>query len=201
MNSTISCKALEGITTPQTLKVGGHEKKKKVQEVKDHIEKEETNPTISCNALARITTPQIINIEGHIKKKKVIVLIDSRITHNFIDCKIAKELNCFLYPALECQVMVASGGTINFSGKCHNIKLFIGEYVLNSPMFSIPMRGANVVLGVQWLQSLGTIAFDFQEILIKFSSKGKGVELRGIKGKLGKIISSNGLTKPLKKEK
>jgi len=52
MNPTISCKALERITTPETLKIKGHIKKKKVQEVKDHIEKEEMNPTISCNALA-----------------------------------------------------------------------------------------------------------------------------------------------------
>ena len=72
------------------------------------------NPTISCNALARITTPQTIKIEGKIKNKKVIVLIDSGSTHNFIHCKIGKELNCFLYLAPECQVMVANGGTINY---------------------------------------------------------------------------------------
>jgi len=47
--------------------------------------------------------------------------------------------------------MVENGGTINFSGKCHNIKLSMREYVLMSPMLSIPMGGADVVLGVQWL--------------------------------------------------
>ena len=47
--------------------------------------------------------------------------------------------------------MVANGGTINFFGKCHNIKLSMGEYVLNSPMLSIPMGGVDVLLGVQWL--------------------------------------------------
>ena len=71
MNQTISCKALARITTPQTLKIEGPIKKKKVQEVKDHIEKEEMNPTISCNSLFKITTPQTIKIEGHIKKKNV----------------------------------------------------------------------------------------------------------------------------------
>ena len=71
MNQAISCKALARITTPQTLKIEGHIKKKKVQEVKDHIEKEEMNPTISCNSLFEITTPQTIKIEGHIKKKNV----------------------------------------------------------------------------------------------------------------------------------
>ena len=108
--------------------------------------------TISCNAFARITTPQNLEIEGHIKNKNLIVFIDSGSTHNLIHCKVAKELNCFLYPTPKCQVMVANGGTINFSGKCHNINLTMGEYLLTSPMLSIPMGGADVVLGVQWLQ-------------------------------------------------
>ena len=140
------------------------------------------NPTISCNVLAGITTPQTIKIEGKIKKKKVLVLIDSGSTHNFIHCKISKELNCFLYLALECQVMVANGRTINFSRKFHNIKLTMGEYVLNSPILSIPMGGADGVLGVQLLQSLGTIEFCFQELFLNFFSEGKEVELRCITG-------------------
>eukprot|EP00253_Pinus_taeda_P006169 PITA_06169 len=151
------------------------------------------NPTITCNALVGITTPQTIKIEGQIKKKKVIVLIDSGSTHNFIHCKVTKELNCFLYLEPKCQVMISNGGTINCSGKCHNVKLSMGEYVVTSPMLSIPMGGADVVLGVQWLQSLGTIAFNFQELFMKFSMEGKKVVLRGIAGKPGKIISSNDL--------
>ena len=39
---------------------------------------------------------------------------------------------------------------------------------MNSPIISIPMGGVDVVLGVQWLQSLGTMDFNFQEILMKF---------------------------------
>jgi hypothetical protein len=70
---------------------------------------------------------------------------------------------------------------------------------MNSPMISIPMGGADVVLGIQWLQSLGTMAFNFQELFMKFSLEGKEIELRGITGKPGKVISSNGMTKLLKK--
>jgi hypothetical protein len=149
--------------------------------------------------LAGISTPQTLKIEGYIKKKKVIVLIDSGSTHNFIHCKLAKDLNCFVYPAPEFQVMVADGGTINCSGKCNNINLTMGEYVMNSPMIAIPMGGADVVLGIQWLQSLGTVAFNFQELFMKFLLEGKEIELRGITGKPGKVISSNGMKKLLKK--
>ena len=95
--------------------------------------------------------------------------------------------------------MVENGGTINCFGKCHNIKLTMGEYVLNNPMLSIPMGGANVVLGVKWLQSLGMVAFNFEEIFLKFFLEGKEIELRGIAKKPGKIIISNVMTKLLKK--
>ena len=67
--------------------------------------------------------------------------------------------------------MVENGGTINFSGKCHNIKLSMGEYVLNIPILYIPMGGTNVMLGVQLLQSLGMIAFNFQELFLNFFGK------------------------------
>ena len=45
------------------------------------------------------------------------------------------------------------------------------------------MGGVDVVLGVQWLQSLGTIDFNFQERFLNFFGEGKEVELRGIVGK------------------
>ena len=50
------------------------------------------------------------------------------------------------------------------------------EYVLNIQMIYIAMGGANVVLGVQWLQSLGMIDFNFQEFFLNFFWEGKEVE-------------------------
>ena len=66
-------------------------------------------------------------------------------------------------------------------------------------MLSIPMGGIDVVLGVQWLQSLGMIAFNFQAIFLNFFWEGKEVEFRDIAGKPEKIINSNGMTKLLNK--
>ena len=70
---------------------------------------------------------------------------------------------------------------------------------MNSPMIDIPMGGVDVVLGIQWLQSLGTMAFNFQELFMKFSLEGKEIELRGITGKPSKVISSNSMKKLLKR--
>jgi hypothetical protein len=159
---------------------------------------EEMTPTISCHALDRIITPQTLNIEGYIKNKNVIVLIDYGSTHNFIHYKFAKSLNCFVSLAPAFQVMIENGGTINCSGKFHKINITMGEYVMNSPMIVITMGGVDVVLGVQWLQSLGTMDFNFQELVMNFSLEGKEFELRGITGKPSKVVSYNGMKKLLK---
>jgi len=46
---------------------------------------------------------------------------------------------------------------------------------------------------------LGTINFSFQELFLNFFLEGKEVELGGIAGKPGKIISSNVMQMILKK--
>jgi hypothetical protein len=43
----------------------------------------------------------------------------------------------------------------------HSFKLNIWDFLLDSPMFAIQMGGVDVVLGVKWLQSLGTMALNF----------------------------------------
>ena len=69
--------------------------------------------------------------------------------------------------------MIVDGGTINCSGKFNNINITMAEYVTNSPIIVIPMGGAEFLLRIQWLQSLGMVAFNFQELFIKFSLEGK----------------------------
>jgi hypothetical protein len=73
----------------------------------------------------------------------------------------------------EFQVMIADGGTINCLGKCNKINITMAEYVTNSPIIAIPMGGAEFLLRIQWLQSLGMVAFNFQELFMKFSLEGK----------------------------
>jgi len=98
------------------------------------LELEETNPNISCHALVILNTPQNLNIEGCIKNKNVTILIDYSSTHNFINCKLSKLLNCFIYPTPNFQVIIANGGIINCPGKCHSINITMGDYLLNIPM-------------------------------------------------------------------
>jgi hypothetical protein len=51
----------------------------------------EVEPVISLNALTGFSSPQTLKLISYIKHQKVVILVDSRSTHNFIHCRIAQE--------------------------------------------------------------------------------------------------------------
>ena len=65
--------------------------------------------------------------------------------------------------------MIANGGTLPCKGKCRNVRISMGDYNLHSDMFSLPLGGCDVVLGTQWLRTLGPILWDFAELWMQFS--------------------------------
>jgi hypothetical protein len=57
--------------------------------------------------------------------------------------------------------MIANGGFMKCGGNCENVRFQMGDYSLKPHMFSIEMGGPNIILGVEWLQTLGLITMDF----------------------------------------
>jgi len=84
-------------------------------------------------------------------------------------------------------------------GHCENVKLQMGDYRLKTHMFSIAMGGCDIVLGVEWLRTLGPITMDFQELYISFHHEAHSYTLRGLQAGSPEIISSHMMEKLLKK--
>eukprot|EP00253_Pinus_taeda_P029026 PITA_29026 len=118
-------------------------------------------PVISLHALAGISSPQTLKIRGFIKHRPVVVLIDSGSTHNFIHQKVVEAVHCFVRENSNFQVQIADGGTMKCEGCCENVKLQMGDYQLKPHMFAIHMGGCDIVLGAEWLRTLGPITMDF----------------------------------------
>ena len=121
-------------------------------------------PVISLHTLARISSPQTLKIYGFIKHRPVVVFIDSRSTHNFVHKHVAEETHCFIMDISNFQVLIADEGTMKCEGHCENIKLQMGDYHLKAHMFANEMGGCEIVLGAEWLRTLGPITMDFQEL-------------------------------------
>ena len=127
---------------------------------------------MSLSAMTGISQPHTLKLKGHIKKKNVMVLLDIGSTHNFLGSTMAKRLNIFTFPMPNMKVMVADGKENEKVGKCHKVKLQIQNFNLESPFYTVPLRGVDVVLGIQWLQTLGTYSANHQKQFIRFKWEG-----------------------------
>jgi hypothetical protein len=128
----------------------------------------EVEPIISLNSLIGFSAPQTLKLIGYIKHRKVFILVDSGSTHNFIHRCITQETHCYIHAINNFQIMIANGGSMKCGGHCENVRLQIGDYHLKSHMFAINMGGCDIVLGVDWLRTLGPILVDFKELTMQF---------------------------------
>eukprot|EP00253_Pinus_taeda_P026929 PITA_26929 len=97
------------------------------------------------------------------------------------------------------QVQIAYGGTLKCEGRCENVKLQMGDYQLKTHMFAIHMGGCDIVLGAEWLFTLGPITMDFQELYMSFKQNNSTHTFCGLQAGAPSIISSHRMEKLLKK--
>jgi hypothetical protein len=141
----------------------------KITDITPPSDPPEVEPVISLNALTGFSTPQTLKLIGYIKHRKVIILVDSGSTHNFIHRRTAQETHFYIHTVNNFQIMIANGGSMKCGGCCENVCLQISDYHLKSHMFSINMGGCDIVLGADWLRTLGPILMDFKALTMQFN--------------------------------
>jgi hypothetical protein len=159
----------------------------------------EVEQVISLNALTGLSAPQTIKLIGYIKHRKVIIHVDSGSTHNFIHRCIAQETNCYICAVNNIEIMMANGRSMKCGGCCENVCLQIGGYHLECHMFAIDMGSCEIVLGAEWLRTLGPILMDFKKLTMQFVQEGHQYKFQGIIVDSPEIISSHCMEKLLKK--
>ncbi|XP_048429391.1 uncharacterized protein LOC125472242 [Pyrus x bretschneideri] len=142
------------------------------REVTDCEDQEGQHVEITACAVYGISAPQHIQtmkVTGLIKNCPVIVLLDSGSSHNFISLSVAKKLGWSVDANKSFEVMIANGGTISSKGCCSQVKLQIQQYEYTSDFYVLQLGGCDVVLGAQWLRTLGPILWDFDKLKMEFS--------------------------------
>lgn len=66
------------------------------------------------------------------------------------------------------EVMVASGEKLPSPGKCNNVKLLLQRFPIVVDFYLLPLEGYDVVLGTQWLRTLGLIVWVFSQVQMSF---------------------------------
>lgn len=134
---------------------------------------------ISFHALLGHAIPQTLRILGHVAKTQVAILVDGGSTNNFIQDRVAKQLGLNLQPAQTFQVLVGNGEELHCSTICPQVCIELGPHKFWVDLFVVPLRGAELVLGVEWLKTLGPVVTDYNALTMAFMKEGQLVQLQG----------------------
>lgn len=134
---------------------------------------------LSMQALTGQPSPKTLRFMAFIVGHEVSVLIDSGSSHNILQSRVASFLNISTTPIETVKVMVGNGALFECNGFCPEIPLVIQSYTFQVPFYLFPIQGADVVLGVQWLQFVGPFVADFSIPSMQFHHQGSLITLQG----------------------
>lgn len=140
----------------------------------------ENMPEISFHAMAGATHPRTLRLQGVLKNREVTVLIDGRSTHNFIDQSIVYSLGLPVVRDRTFQVMVGNRETISCSGRCLSLTLGIQNQRVQADFYVLPVAACPIVLGVQWLETLGPVEMDYKKLTMRFIHRGRPCSFQGL---------------------
>ena len=135
---------------------------------------------ISLHAMAGSLAPQTMQAHGVINQQSLVMLVNLGSTHNFIEERLVEKLGLKCNMEEQFNVKVACGGRISCKGRCIGVQVRIQGVTLDIDFYLLPLEGYEVVLGAQWLRTLGMIEWDFSKLLMRFQYGGKKISLQGM---------------------
>ncbi|KAJ8766111.1 hypothetical protein K2173_020627 [Erythroxylum novogranatense] len=118
-------------------------------------------PEISLNTITGIRGPQSMRLYGNWKGGQVLILIDSGSTHSFVSATKVEDLQAEVNEKNGLKVNVANGEQLTSPGICKGIPILLESISFMVDLFVLPLTDFDVVLGVNWLRTLGPILWDF----------------------------------------
>jgi len=143
------------------------------------LDQPDTYFQLSPQAVTGQFSPQTLKFQGWICGKPVIVLVYTGSTHNILQPRIASHLNLSTEPIPHFSVMVGNGSHIEYQGTCQAVPITLQQARFNLPFYLFPIEGADVVLGMAWLHTLGHLQADFSIRSITFQHNNEYITLRG----------------------
>ena len=137
-------------------------------------------PTIPLSAIAGIRTEDTMQVYVQVGNVQCVALLDSGSTHTFISSSVARRVGILFEPCPGAGVTVANGDHVACRGLARDVGIRIAEEIFSVDCYTIPLDRWDMVLGVNFLRTLGPILWDFDDLCMEFTRAGQRVFWRGI---------------------
>ena len=117
------------------------------------------------------------------------VLIDGGASHNFIDSALLQRRHIPTVEFEGFEVKVTGGSTMPCNRYIPGMKLTLGRHDLAQDFYVMDLPDTNIILGVQWLSTLGPITTNYKTTEMSFTEgSGRKVVLRGMSGNTTNVV-------------
>ncbi|XP_071905722.1 uncharacterized protein [Coffea arabica] len=156
---------------------------------------------ISLNAMTSMSVPNFrtMRVTGHVGKQNVNIFIDCGSSHNFIHPRVVQKLGVKTVKVEPLVVEVADGNKLTTQDLCPGFTWKMQGQEFKADLLVLPVGGCELVLGMQWLTTLGDVKWNFQELRMEFIRHEHKVVLRGMKQQELQLVKRKKMQKILQK--
>lgn len=122
---------------------------------------------VSVSAYTGVRSPKYrtLKLPDYLGGLKLVTLVDTGSTNNFIDECVAAHLGMSTLAGTSRNIRVGNDDVIQSGGVIPGVPVVVGNLAANErfdiDFHPLPLGGYDVVLGVEWLGTLGPVLFDF----------------------------------------
>ncbi|KAL0548958.1 hypothetical protein IC582_013436 [Cucumis melo] len=134
---------------------------------------------LSINSVVGLNDPGTMKVRGTLQGKEVVILIDCGATHNFVSEKLVTALQLPIKETAHYGVILGSGTTIQGKGICESVEVQMEDWTVKEDFLPLELGGVDVILGMQWLYSLGVTVCDWKNLTLTFYDNKKKICIKG----------------------
>lgn len=120
-----------------------------------------------------------MNVRGQIAQQEVLVLIDYGASQNFILAELVENLGIPKVGSNIFRVLMGTGVTMKGKGVCREMVVTLQNIEIMEDFLPLHVRNGDVILGMQWIESLGGMQVNWKTMTMKFKVGKVVVTLRG----------------------
>lgn len=122
---------------------------------------------LSFNALSGQVVPETLRMQGYIRGQPVSILIDGGSMHNFVHHRVVMTVGLTTNMTSPLRVTVSNGEELQCQQTCSDVEVTIQRNPFLINFHVLPICGADLVLGVQWMKTLGPVLTDYTTLTMK----------------------------------